>query len=241
MLSRLIRLSTSSSRCQRLSTVARSSQFRLSPTIAWALLDELEDAGLKPGQPLVVTAAASAVGRFLLQEAVVRRYTVVAVVRHESQRALLEELGASRVVLAANDLADDALTAAVRGDLGSAAPKFALDGVGGGRISLCVQRALASGGLMIVFGSVADSDLVLDVRRLTRGAVRVVGFSIDNYEDRKFAMLQLLKQQTTEAMLMGAAKAQSEPFEAHRFVEALKHARTSGKTKRTVLEFSGAQ
>ena len=67
----------------------------VNPMTAYGMIEE---AGLQAGQWLLLTAGASAFGKFAIQMAKAKGIRVAATVRHESQKELLMDLGAELVI-----------------------------------------------------------------------------------------------------------------------------------------------
>jgi len=118
------------------------------PLSAWLMTRRL---ALQPGQWLLQTAAASVLGRIVIQIGALEGFRTVNIVRRRDQIAALEALGADAVIStdAAQDIAGD-LAAQVREITGGAAAA-ALDAVGGEVAGTCLH-ALADGGRLVVYG-----------------------------------------------------------------------------------------
>ncbi|WP_332910601.1 zinc-binding dehydrogenase [Algoriphagus boritolerans] len=67
----------------------------VNPMTAYGMI---EKSGLKAGEWLLITAGASAFGKFAIQMAKAKGIKVAATVRHDEQKAVLEKLGADLVV-----------------------------------------------------------------------------------------------------------------------------------------------
>ena len=72
----------------------------VNPMTAYGMI---EDSGLEAGQWLLLTAGASAFGKFAIQMAKAKGIRVAATVRHESQKAVLFDLGAELVINTATE------------------------------------------------------------------------------------------------------------------------------------------
>lgn len=126
---------------------------------------------LEPGDWIVQNAANSAVGRMVIRFARERGLHTVNIVRRADVADLLRADGADVVIVddGATDLAAAMVTAA------DAAPKLALDAVGG-PVTGVLAQAVANGGMVVVYGLLSGQDNNVAAQDLVFRGVTVRGF-----------------------------------------------------------------
>ncbi len=135
----------------------------------------IQDAGLEAGQWLLLTAGASAFGKFAIQMAKAKGIRVAATVRHEYQKQLLINLGAelvinttteklAKVIFEKTEIGVDVVFDAVGGELGVKA------------LSCLKQK-----GKMLVFGALALENLSINSGLLIFKNLRIEGFWLSTW------------------------------------------------------------
>lgn len=153
-----------------------AAQAVINPLSVWAMLEELSAA---PGEWLVQTAAASALGRLVIQLARRRGLRTINLVRRAEQAKEIEALSPDVVIVGEDDSLLDQVNAAT----GSDGVGFALDAVGG-RLGGLVLRSLRRGGTMLVHGSLAHPEpLPVPMGRLLTRSLTVRGFWVNAWRD----------------------------------------------------------
>ncbi|MEM8613936.1 MAG: zinc-dependent alcohol dehydrogenase family protein, partial [Cyanobacteria bacterium P01_H01_bin.105] len=143
------------------------SMLRVNPATAYLLLTEFVE--LKPGDWVILSAANSAVGSYILQLAKARGINLVCVVRRESAVTALKEAGADIVLVDGIDLAKQ-----VREATGTEM-KLALDAVAGdtfGRLAATLEEA----GTIVLYGGMSNKPASIEVASVLFSDVRVRGF-----------------------------------------------------------------
>lgn len=143
------------------------SMLRVNPATAYLLLTEFVE--LKPGDWVILSAANSAVGSYILQLAKARGINLVCVVRRESAVAALKHAGANVVLVDGIDLAEQ-----VRAATGTEM-KLALDAVAGdtaGRLAETLEDA----GTLVLYGGMSAKPASIRIDPILFGDVRVRGF-----------------------------------------------------------------
>ncbi len=141
------------------------------PTTALLMLEQF--VALAPGDWVVQNAANSGVGAAVIAVARARGLRSVNVVRRDGLEAQLTEAGADLVLVDGPDLAKrvrDAIASA-----GAAAPRLALDAVGGaatGRLA----RAVAEGGTVVNYGALSGEPCAVEARDTIFRDVTLRGF-----------------------------------------------------------------
>lgn len=144
----------------------------VNPMTAYGMI---EDSGLEAGQWLMLTAGASAFGKFAIQMAKAKGIRVAATVRHESQKALLLDLGAELVINTATEkllkvvfektvVGIDVVFDAVGGELG-------------GKALSCLKQK----GRMMVFGALSLENLSINSGLLIFKNLRIDGFWLSTW------------------------------------------------------------
>lgn len=139
-------------------------------TTAWTAL---VDAGqLAPGEWVVVSGAAGAVGTAAIELAAARGARIVALVRADDDAQRVNHGKVDAVV--ASDRGD--LAEALRAATGGKGADLALNGVGGALFRPLLD-ALADGGRMVVYSAVGGREVPLDLFDLYRRHVRLIGLN----------------------------------------------------------------
>lgn len=135
---------------------------------AWSALVEL--GGLQRGEWVVVAGAAGAVGSAAVALARALEAHPIAVVRERDDLARLQALGAEAVLRSDRD----DIPAAVRELTGGKRAALALNGVGAPLFGPLLE-SLGHGGRMVVYSALAGREAELDLFKLYRGALRLLG------------------------------------------------------------------
>ncbi|WP_306422298.1 zinc-dependent alcohol dehydrogenase family protein [Algoriphagus sp. AGSA1] len=139
----------------------------VNPVTAVAMVNR---SGLKAGDWLLVTAGASAFGKFAIQVARSKGINVVCTVRHDEQKAYLTEFGAQLVVNTEKE------------DLKQAISTIVADGVSavfdavGGELAANALSCIRPLGKMFVFGVLSMQDLPLNTGLLIFKEITIEGF-----------------------------------------------------------------
>lgn len=139
----------------------------VNPLTAYGML---ESSGLKDGQWLLVTAAASAYGKLVIQMAKQKGIKVACTVRRDEQKELLEKLGADLVINTEREKLQKVILEQTQEGV-----DVVFDAVGG----VLGARALASlktGGKMMVFGLLSLENIPLNSGLLIFKNIKVEGF-----------------------------------------------------------------
>ncbi len=119
------------------------------PLTAWALTRSSHN--LKEGEWLLQTAAASSVGKLVLQLAQQYRFKTINVIRRREQETLIRKLGGNEVICTA----DEDLTARLQELTARKGVERAIDCVAG-ELGAAVARNLAPAGTMLVYGALSS-------------------------------------------------------------------------------------
>jgi NADPH:quinone reductase-like Zn-dependent oxidoreductase len=121
----------------------------INPLTAWALT--LSTHKLKEGDCLVQTAAASSVGKFVLQLAQHYRFMTINIIRRREQETIIRNLGGNEVICTA----DEDLRARLQELTAGKGVERAIDCVAGD-VGAEVARNLAPAGTMLVYGALSS-------------------------------------------------------------------------------------
>lgn len=188
----------------------------VNPATAYLLLTEFVT--LQAGDWVILSAANSAVGNYLLPLAKARGIKLVCVVRRESAVAALIEAGADVVLVNGPDLAEQ-----VRAKAGTAM-KLAIDAVSGetfGRLAETLEPA----GTLVLYGGMSGEPALIDTGLLIFNDIRVRGFWLVHW----FSQTNQAKQmkvygELTQAVAEGILHA---PIDRHFSLDEITEAVTS--------------
>ena len=144
----------------------------VNPMTAYGMI---EDAGLESGQWLLLTAGASAFGKFAIQMAKAKGIRVAATVRHESQKELLLDLGAELVINTATEK-----LAKIIFEKTEVGVDVVFDAVGG-ELGVKALSCLKQKGRMLVFGALALENLSINSGLLIFKNLRIEGFWLSSW------------------------------------------------------------
>jgi NADPH:quinone reductase-like Zn-dependent oxidoreductase len=144
----------------------------VNPMTAYGMI---EDAGLEVGQWLLLTAGASAFGKFAIQMAKAKGIRVAATVRHESQKQLLLDLGAELVINTATEK-----LAKIIFEKTEVGVDVVFDAVGG-ELGVKALSCLKQKGRMLVFGALALENLSINSGLLIFKNLRIEGFWLSSW------------------------------------------------------------
>jgi NADPH:quinone reductase-like Zn-dependent oxidoreductase len=121
----------------------------INPLTAWALTSSSHH--LKEGDWLLQTAAASSVGKFVLQLAQQHRFKTINVIRRREQETIVRNLGGDEVICTA----DEDLKARLQELTAGKGVERAIDCVAG-ELGAEIARNLAPAGTMLVYGALSS-------------------------------------------------------------------------------------
>jgi NADPH2:quinone reductase len=121
----------------------------INPLTAWALTKSTHN--VKEGDWLLQTAAASSVGKFVLQLAQQYRFKTINVIRRREQESIIRNLGGDEVICTA----DEDLRARLQELTGGKGVERAIDCVAGD-LGAEIARNLAPAGTMLVYGALSS-------------------------------------------------------------------------------------
>lgn len=144
----------------------------VNPMTAFAMI---EKSGLKAGDWLMITAGASAFGKFAIQMAKAKGIKVAATVRHDAQKQVLESLGADLVVNTESEKLQKIVPEKTEGGV-----HVIFDAVGG-MLGAKALSCLRPKGRMMVFGSLALDNMPINSGLLIFKDLKVEGFWLSTW------------------------------------------------------------
>jgi NADPH:quinone reductase-like Zn-dependent oxidoreductase len=191
----------------------------------------------QPGQWLLQTAAASALGRMVIRLGKHFGFRTINVVRRAEQADELRREGAEYAVATQAE----SVAERVKGWTGGTGVHCALDCVGGAMGKLAVE-SLGPGGRMLVYGTLSDDPLPLDPRALMGGQKSIAGFWLSEWVKGQgvFGMLRLFRQ-VQALMRQGILTAEvGATHVLEDYQRALTQAQATGKKGKVLLRIGAA-
>lgn len=166
----------------------QAASFFINPATAYALTRCVLN--VRPGEWLLQSAAAGALGRMVIRLGRKFGFRTANVVRRPEQEGELRALGADAVVTPAKGPLREQVNALTNGG----GVRYAIDPVGGSTATELVS-CLAHGGRLVLYGTLSDEPLHLDPRELMIRQLRVEGFWLSNWvrDQTPLAMLRLFR------------------------------------------------
>ncbi|AMQ56879.1 zinc-dependent alcohol dehydrogenase family protein [Algoriphagus sanaruensis] len=144
----------------------------VNPMTAYGMIAE---SGLQAGEWLMITAGASAFGKFAIQMAKSKGIKVVATVRHDSQKQLLQDLGADLVVNSDSEKIQKVVPEQTEGGV-----HVVFDAVGG-MVGAKALSTLRPKGKMMVFGALALENMPINSGLLIFKNLTISGFWLSTW------------------------------------------------------------
>jgi NADPH2:quinone reductase len=207
-----------------------AAQLVVNPLSAWIMVvDELD---VQPGEWLVQTAAASTLGRIVLQIARMRGFRTINVVRRPEHVAELKSLGADEVICGE----DHAIANGIRGIAGDRGVTKAIDAVGG-ETGAAVIRALAPDGTMIVYGALSMKPTPLEASRMIFSTISVRGFWFNKWRrsvspEKRAAVISRMIAAMEAGEIVPPVEAE---YDLADFGSAIRHAKQPGRRGKVLL------
>lgn len=146
---------------------------------------------VRPGDWLLQTAAASALGKMIIRLGKAQRFRTINVVRRPEQVDELRRLGANEVIATDQECLEERVAKITQGH----GVPHALDAVGGA-MGLAALRSLGRRGRMLVYGTLAGEPIPVDPRLLIGGQKRLEGFWLSEWARAQgvWTMLRLFRE-----------------------------------------------
>jgi NADPH2:quinone reductase len=151
-----------------------AAMFIVNPLTAYAMVHEVLK--VQPDTWLIQDAAGSALAKMVVRMSKLTGFRTINLVRGSAHREALQALGADIVVdTESQSVADEVVRAT-----GGRGADYALDCVGGD-LAAEMLRCLTLGGHMVVYGTLADSPIVLPSRDMMMPVTQLSGFFATNW------------------------------------------------------------
>lgn len=213
----------------------------INPLTAWALTRSGHN--LKEGDWLLQTAAASSVGKLVLQLAQQYRFKTINVIRRREQEAIIRDLGGNEVICTA----DEDLTARLQDLTAGKGVERAIDCVAG-ELGAEIARNLAPAGIMLVYGALSSHrqtdpvkfTMPLFAPRLIYSTATVRGWWLPRWVSSQ--SLAEIRAATSDLLTMLANRALTPPatvrYSLKDFQEAVRLADGETGQQKVLLDFS---
>jgi len=144
----------------------------VNPMTAFAMI---EKSGLKSDEWLLITAGASAFGKFAIQMAKAKGIKIAATVRHDSQKEVLESLGANLVINTETEKIQKVVVEKTEGGV-----HVIFDAVGG-MLGAKALSCLRPKGKMMIFGALALENMAINSGLLIFKDLKIEGFWLSTW------------------------------------------------------------
>lgn len=165
----------------------------VNPMTAYGMI---EQSGLKAGEWLMITAGASAFGKFAIQMAKAKGIKVAATVRHDAQKEVLEKLGADLVVNTESEKLQKVVPEKTEGGV-----QVIFDAVGG-MLGAKALACLRPKGKMMVFGALALENMPINSGLLIFKNLSIEGFWLSTWVEELAPDARMKAFQTVFGFLM---------------------------------------
>jgi NADPH:quinone reductase-like Zn-dependent oxidoreductase len=165
----------------------------VNPMTAYGMIEE---SGLRAGEWLLISAGASAFGKFAIQMAKSKGIKVAATVRHDAQKAVLENLGADLVVNTETEKLQKVVPEKTEGGV-----QVVFDAVGG-MLGAKALACLRPKGKMMVFGALALENMPVNSGLLIFKNLRIEGFWLSTWVEQMAPEARMKAFQTVFGFLM---------------------------------------
>lgn len=165
----------------------------VNPMTAYGMIEE---SGLQAGDWLLITAGASAFGKFAIQMAKAKGIKVAATVRHDAQKEVLEKLGADLVINTETEKIQRVVPEKTEGGV-----HVIFDAVGG-MLGAKALACLRPRGKMMVFGALALENMPVNSGLLIFKNLKIEGFWLSTWMEEMAADARMKAFQTVFGFLM---------------------------------------
>jgi NADPH:quinone reductase-like Zn-dependent oxidoreductase len=153
--------------------IDQAAMIKANPATAEVMLTSLVP--LEPGDWVIQNASNSAVGRFVIKMAKLKKLKVIAVVRRPDVVETLEKDGADVVLVAEEATVPEKVVEKLKISTGGDLPKLALDAIGGKATNL-LAKCLADGGKVVNYGLLSGQPCTVDPFDLVFRRIELKGF-----------------------------------------------------------------
>ena len=206
-----------------------AAQLFVNPFTAYAMV---LDSGVAPGGWLMFTAAGSAFGKMVIQVCKMKGIKTIGTVRRPDMIDELKALGADEII----NIATESVTRRVKEITGGAGVMCILEAVAG-KTAAQVLPCLASGGKMLIYGSLSVEDIPLNAGVMIFKEITLKGFWLTTW--MRTAAPDARKEVLTNVIQLLASGQIQLPVEASysldQITEAVLHAQREGRTGKILV------
>lgn len=204
---------------------------KVNPATAHLMLQTI--CNLNPGDWVVQTAPLGTVGRCVIQLARSRKLKTINIVRDQSDRKKILDLGGDLVVEIGPDLATR-----VRQATGGRSASLALDAVAGSG-TLTLADCITEGGPLVVYGMLSGEPCLISPDQTIFKGIKLQGFWLSKVLNRlglekRTALYESI---CTEIRLGKLSMAIDSIFPIQRFSDAIKRAEQHGRSGKVIVTF----
>lgn len=153
--------------------IDQAAMIKANPATAEVMLTSLVT--LEAGDWVIQNASNSAVGRFVIMMAKLKKLNIIAVVRRPDVVEMLKNDGADVVLVANEDTDPEKMVAELKIATGGNLPKLALDAIGGNASNL-LAKCLEDGGQVVNYGLLSGQPCTIDPFDLVFRRIVLKGF-----------------------------------------------------------------
>ena len=188
------------------------------------------------GEWLLQSAAGSTLGKMIIKLGRHDGFKTINVVRRSEAKEELTRLGGDAVISSSEGPIDEQVRRITGGD----GVRFALDPIGG-EAGTGVFRSLASGGRLVVYGTLSGEPIELDPRHLISGRKVVEGFWLGHWmRDRTMPSALLLFREIAALIRQGVLSSQiGSSFDVDEIHEATRQAESIARVGKVLLRLPG--
>ena len=210
----------------------QAASFFVNPATAWAMVRNV--LGVRPGDLLIQSAAAGAVGQMILGLSKHLGFGVIHVVRREDQAAQLRQMGAREVIVGQGE----ELVPMIKKMVGSRTCRFGLDAIGG-ETGSAILKSLGRHGILLSYGRLSGQPIPVEPGTLLDGMKRIQGFWLSEWmKDQNKLTLWRLFGRLTKLISSGVIQTPPGPvFSMENHKQAVEEAAKAGKTGKVLLRF----
>lgn len=209
-----------------------AAQFFTNPIAAEAMI---QDTGLQKGDSILLTAAASSVGRLMIQFASRRGVDVIAVVRNTGLDEVLLSLGAKAVI---NSSAEN-VSNRVKEITQNRGVKYVFDAVAG-KLASQLMYCLEEGGTLVIYGALSTERVPLSPDLLIAKGVHVTSFWTHRWVNSRYKGIpeqyMLFKKKLIQNMLDWNISLPAEKiYPLEEVKEAIRHFQQGGRKSKLLI------
>jgi NADPH:quinone reductase-like Zn-dependent oxidoreductase len=209
-----------------------AAQFFTNPIAAAAML---EDAEVKKGDTILLTAAGSSVGKLLIQLAIKQEIDVIAVVRNEELKESLQKWGVKAII----NSEKENVSIRVKEITNNKGVQVIFDAVAG-KLANQLTYCMADGGKFIIYGALSGERIPLNANMLITKDITITSFWTHRWVNKRYKGIpdqyMLFKKKLFQNMLDWNIELPVERiYEVDEIKEAIKHFQQAGRKAKLLI------